>query len=63
MIDRGYSNHAAIDTEPPKLFNWFRDEATAHLILVRREKWSESQDVQRWTTSALRDIRFAQSQN
>ena len=34
IVNRGHGNHAGIDTELPKLFDRFRDEATVHLVLV-----------------------------
>jgi FkbM family methyltransferase len=51
MVNRGYCNHAGIDAELFKLLDRFRNKAAAHLILVRRKKWGQRQNVQ--TINAL----------
>src|SRR5713226_4605786 len=45
MVNRGYSNHARLDTRPRKLLNRFSNEAAADLIFGRRKKWRERQNM------------------
>jgi hypothetical protein len=45
MVNRGHRDHARLNTELFELLDRFRDKATTHLILARREKGGERQDV------------------
>src|ERR1700747_2016315 len=46
VINRRYRYHCGVHAEFLKLLDRLRNKAAADLISIRREKWSESQDVQ-----------------